>query len=582
MKKRKKSIFSHQWQAFFLTVIASTLTVWVSPVSSQETETSATIAAITTEEPEIPVDELKLLLKPLTQEELEVEAKAWQDLLKAKVQEISDAEIAIKRKNRETRKSEEAVDAIEKAQKSLEEAEARKKSASPESQEVEEAEKNLEAAQKELAKAQEAVEEAVEVKKQSQGTEEATQNLEVVAEAIEDEVNNTDNINSQQELVEKEKQLEALSEQLEDSSEVASEVKTQLVVGVTELQQEQTAIADRFDTVLDEFESKGGKAESFRQYIESVSGVEIDVTDTEGLWLRIGGWLKSEEGGLRWGKNIGIFSAIVATSVIVAAILGFITNRSLRILGGVSDPLRQFLVRTVWQTTIGVGVLLGLTALEINLGPILALVGGTSFILAFALQTNIGNLASGLMIMIYSPFNVGDEVELCGISGYIDSISLAHTKIKGWTGQIITIPNNSVLSSVVINHSARDTRRVSLQIRVGYSENLSKVEQLLLEIFQSHSLVLDQPRPSTFAWKFEEYFVDLYVGGWTKTSDYWRVYNETLHQIKEKFAQEGISIPIPQQNIRFQESTKLSLKPQKNISSVVQLSSNLEKSDAQS
>ncbi|WP_293154270.1 mechanosensitive ion channel family protein [Okeania sp. SIO2C9] len=580
MKKRKKSIFKHQWQAFCLTVIACTLTLWGSPASSQESETE--ITAITTEEPEIPVDELKLLLKPLTQEELEVEAKAWQNLLKAKVQEISDAEIAIKRKNRETRKSEEAVDAIEKAQKSLEEAEAGKKSASPSSPEAEEAEKNLEAAQKELAKAQEAVEEAVEVKKQSEGTEEATQNLEVVAEAIEDEASNTDDIDSQQELAEKEKQLEALSQQLEDSSEEASEVKTQLVVGVTELQQEQTALADRFDTVLDEFESKGGQAESFRQYIESVSGLEIDVSDTEGLWLRIAGWLKSEEGGLRWGKNIGIFSAIVVTSVIVAAILGFVTNRSLRIVGGVSDPLRQLLVRTVWQTTVGVGVLLALTALEINLGPILALVGGTSFILAFALQTNIGNLASGLMIMVYSPFNVGDEVELCGTSGYIDSISLAHTKVKGWTGQIITIPNNSVLSSVVINHNARDTRRISLQIRVGYSENLSKVEQLLLDIFKSHPLVLDQPGPSTFAWKFEEYFVELYVGGWTKTSDYWGVYNETIHQIKERFVQEGISIPVPQQDIRFQESTQLSFKPQKNSSSVGQLSSNDEQSDAQS
>ncbi|GGA01469.1 mechanosensitive ion channel family protein [Okeania sp. KiyG1] len=408
-------------------------------------------------------------------------------------------------------------------------------------------------AQQELAKAQEAIEEAVEVKKQSEGTEEATQNLEIVAEAIEDEVSNTGDIDSQQELAEKEKQLEALSEQLEDSSEEASEVKTQLVVGVTELQQEQTALADRFDTVLDEFESKGGKAESFRQYIQSVSGVEIDVSDTEGLWLRIAGWIKSEEGGLRWSTNIGIFSAIVVTSVIVAGILGFVTNRSLRVVGGVSDPLRQLLVRTVWQTTVGVGVLLALTALEINLGPILALVGGTSFILAFALQTNIGNLASGLMIMIYNPFNVGDEVELCGTWGYIDSISLAHTKVKGWTGQIITIPNNSVLGSVVINHSARDTRRVSLQIRVGYSENLSKVEQLLLDIFKSHPLVLEQPGPSTFAWKFEEYFVDLYVGGWTKTSDYWRVYNEALHQIKERFVQEGIEIPVPQQDLRLNE-----------------------------
>ncbi len=407
MKKTKKSIFRHKWQLFCLTIVTCTLIVWVSPIISQKSqaETSATIAAITTQEPEIPVDELKLLLKPLTQEELEVEAKAWQGLLKAKVQEISNAEIAIKRKNRETRKSQEAVDAVEKAKKLIEEAEEAKNTASPGSPELQEAEKNLEAARKELAKAQETVEEAIETKKESiEATKEATeatkeaieakkedieannqseeaqedtqnleevteaienedtQNLEEVTEAIENEANDTDETDTQQELAEKGKQLEAVSEQLEDASEDASEVKNLLVVGVTELLQQQTAIADRFDTVLDEFESKGGKPESFRQYLESVSGVEIDVSDTEGLWLRIASWLKSEEGGLRWAINLGIFSAIVATSVIVAAILSFVTNRSLLVIGGVSDSLRQFLVKFVQQATFVVGVLLALTA----------------------------------------------------------------------------------------------------------------------------------------------------------------------------------------------------------------------------
>ena len=163
--------------------------------------------------------------------------------------------------------------------------------------------------------------------------------------------------------------------------------------------------------------------------------------------------------------------------------------------------------------------------------------------------------------MIYNPFKVGDQVELSGTSGIIDSINLAHTKVRGVTGQIITIPNNLVLNSVVINHTARETRCIRLQIPVDYSDNLAKVEQLLLDVFKSHPLVLEEPTPSTFVWKFQEYFVDLYVAGWTKTSDYWKVYNEILHQIKEKFDQEGIEIAIPQQNIHFQKSMPLSLKP---------------------
>jgi len=122
--------------------------------------------AIITEPPTIPVDELKLLVQPLTLAELETEAAAWLELVKAKVQEISNAEIAIKRKNRQLDQEREAIAALEDAKATLTKAQAAQQATTPDSPEAEVAAENVEAAKEALKKAQAAIAEAAETKKE--------------------------------------------------------------------------------------------------------------------------------------------------------------------------------------------------------------------------------------------------------------------------------------------------------------------------------------------------------------------------------------------------------------------------------
>ncbi|NEO29409.1 MAG: mechanosensitive ion channel [Symploca sp. SIO3C6] len=577
MKNRKKtSRFVYRLRVICLTGFICTITAWGFPVQSQETtsEESTTPAAITTEDIEIPVDELELLVKPLTKQELEVEAQAWLLLLKEKVTEISNAEIAIKRKNREAQQAQEAVEALEEAQKKLEQANEAEDNNTESSQKVEEAQEALEEAQEaveEAVKAEEQIQqdeqlqEAVDSALEEQGDEdkkllinqgeetvgveeaqEATENIEEAAASLE-------NIEAGGDDADTEKELEAVSKKLEEAAESTSEVKTQLVVNVTELQEQRVAIVDRFNAVLEELQEKGGEVEAYDLYIKSVSGIDIDVTDTEGLWVRVVGWIQSEEGGLRWLVKIATFVGIVTASVIVAPILRMLTNRSLALVGGISDIFRLFIVRVVWQGTIVLGVFLALTAIEVNLGPVLALIGGASFILAFALQSNLGNLASGLMIMLYKPFDVGDEVKLGDIWGFVDSIGLANTKVRGFSGQISTLPNNSVWGSVITNNTAGETRAVSFSLKVGYNEDIPKIQELLLDVIRSHPLVLKTPAPSGMVWELADYYVNVLAKGWTKNSDYWTAYSDLMNQIKARLEQEGIAVPTPKQRIQVEE-----------------------------
>jgi small conductance mechanosensitive channel len=659
-------------RAIFLTGIICVFAISTTPVRSQE-ETEAKDAkakdakveevqpapkgdpkaATTTKELDIPVDELKVLVKPLTLEELQNEAAGWMLLLKTKAKEISLAEVAIKRENIAITKQDEGAKALEQAKKGIEEAEKIQGTATPGSPEHEQVAKKVEEAKENFKKAQEAVKEAKTTNKEvkedktlrgalekaketgdldkakqtldemkkgrekmvagSLNYEEATKKLEKLEAAIkafedaqkaqkgakpdspehkeateqldkaqgtikqllkelgagatEQSSQNLDNaiatlenteiknngeekkvagspgvVNDQQNLQQKQQLLEKTTKQLEKSSNAESDAKNQLVAAVTELQAQQTAIVDRFNVILEELEKKGSKVESYRQYIQAVSSVELDAKDTEGMGLRLLGWAKSEEGGMRWGNNTGKFLGVFVASIIVSQILGAILNPLLPLFGGTSVLMRSFIVVVVKRGGIVVGLLLALTALEVSLGPILALLGGVSFVLAFALQSNLGNLASGLMIMAYKPFDVGDEIKVGELWGHVDSINLANTKIKGFSGQIYTIPNNTVWGDTIENMSQGQIRKFSHWLRIGFEEDLVKVEQLLVEILKSHPKVLQEPAPKTDVWSIEDYYISVKAGGWVKKEDYWTVNSDTIRMLRERFDKEGLKL----------------------------------------
>ncbi|MGB3641331.1 MAG: mechanosensitive ion channel family protein, partial [Rivularia sp. (in: cyanobacteria)] len=371
-----------------------------------------------------------------------------------------------------------------------------------------------------------------------------------------------DVVNEKQNLNQKGKQLENAAKQLEKNAEADSKLKNQLVVNVTEAQSERTAIVDRFKVILDELELKGGDAKSYKQYIDAINTVELDLQDAEGIGVRLISWLQSGEGGLRWAGNLGKFVGIVVASIIVSQVLAIFLKGFLVKFDNVSGLMREFTIMVVKRGGVVVGFMLALTALEVSLGPIIALLGGASFVLAFALQSNLGNLASGLMMMLYKPFDVGDEVKVNGIWGYVDDVTLANTKLKGFQGQIFSIPNNVVWSDTIETLTQTKTRKVSIWLRISFDENLEALERLLVEIMKSHPKVLQDPPPSTSVSQIEDYYISVGIGGWTKTEDYWGVHSDAIRMIRERFIKEGIpvsAIPVREEIISHKVSSLIPL-----------------------
>lgn len=641
-------------------------------------------AATTTKDATIPVDELTLLVKPLTLDELNNEAAGWLLLLKTKVKAISDAEIAVKRLNQSIDKQKEAAEAAKQSKELMKLAQEALSSATPNSPEYAAASKQLEEAKASLDKAQKAVEAAKQAKEElekygalrdsvesakeseeltkaqkaletakeveakileqspsyknedtaqkidalkkaienfeklqaeqkkvqedspefqelKQKISEATQPLIQAREAIEGKTQSsdstkksaeelkkaenklkdtevkkettggqTDTVKEKEALEDKIKTLDIASQKLTENADFESKLKNQLVADVTQLQSDRTAVVDRFNVVLEEVKRKGGDIKSYQEYIEAIGIVLIDVKDSEGIGVRLLSWIKSGEGGVRWGINLAKFFGIILASVIVSQILGMILNYTLKILSRqTSKTLRHFLAMLVKRGGIVVGVLLALTALEISVGPILALAGGVSFVLAFALQSNLGNFASGLTLMLYKPFDIGDEIKINGIWGYVDSISLPSTMIKGFQGQMFTIPNNTVWSSTIENLTYSEKRQLAFSLRIGFNENLKKVEDLMLETIKSHPKVLQDPPPSTIVSSIEDYYISVGVSGWTKKDEFWDVYPEIIKMLKERFDKEGIRMAaIPEQ----QDINEMSAKQVEIVSHILEKS----------
>jgi small conductance mechanosensitive channel len=212
--------------------------------------------------------------------------------------------------------------------------------------------------------------------------------------------------------------------------------------------------------------------------------------------------------------------------------------------------LREFVVMLVKRGGVVLGVLIALTALEVSLGPVLTVLGGASFILAFALQSNLGNLASGLMIMFYKPFDVGDEVKVAGYWAYVDSITLANTKLKGFDGSLINLPNNTVWGSEIINYTYTEVREQMIPLYISFEQDIEQVGKMWMEITSSHPKVLDDPAPTWFPWNSHyESFICVGLSAWTKTEDYWSVYTDLLKKLQQRIRELEIELTAPVQEI---------------------------------
>ncbi|MBV1926004.1 MAG: mechanosensitive ion channel family protein [Rhodobacteraceae bacterium] len=329
-----------------------------------------------------------------------------------------------------------------------------------------------------------------------------------------------------------------------------SAIRKKIVVSATEL----NTTLEKYRTVLDQWQQKGASPDSLALYTKYASVVSSEiyrVTDIMALFRIAKVWLLSSNGGL--GFLIKVLAGIVALFVLtlIAKFNRRLIGQALEHVSAMSQLLKSFVQKAVYWLTLVLGFVLFLAIVGVNVTPVFAVFGGISFILAFALQDTLGNLASGLMIMLLKPFDTGDLIHVSGTSGVVDEMSIIATTIRTFDNQIIVVPNSKAWGDVITNVNAAPERRVDLVFGIGYTDNAPKAIDILSSLIEQNKLCLSDPAPLIFVGELGDSSVNIFCRPWVKTPDYWTVYWSLLHQAKEQFDAEGISIPFPQRDVHL-------------------------------
>ncbi len=336
--------------------------------------------------------------------------------------------------------------------------------------------------------------------------------------------------------------------------EAEADAAAKLQEQILGLGDERQLLAEKYTLVVDAWEAKGGDPDAitvYRKYMRAIAVGELKATDPATLVSHFLDWLGSRDGGIAILVKLAITAGSFMGLLVVAGIVRRVVRRWLEKVPTMSSLLQSFLVMVVYWLALVAGILMVLALLGINVTPLFAVVGGASFIIAFALQETLGNLASGLLIMITKPFDVGDFVNAAGVAGTVENTSIVATTIKTFDNQVIVVPNNKIWGSIITNVNALPTRRVDLVFGIGYGDDIAVAQKVLEETVAEHPLVLDNPEPTIRVNELADSSVNFICRPWAKTQDYWSVYWDLTRQVKERFDAAGLSIPFPQQDVHL-------------------------------
>jgi small conductance mechanosensitive channel len=157
------------------------------------------------------------------------------------------------------------------------------------------------------------------------------------------------------------------------------------------------------------------------------------------------------------------------------------------------------------------------------------------------------------MILMYRPYDIGNFVNVAGVSGTVSAMTLVSTTLTLPDNQTVVIPNNSIWGGIITNVTGSETRRVDMVFGIGYDDDIAKAQSILEKIVKDHPLVLGSPEPVIRVNELADSSVNFVCRPWTRTSDYWAVYWDITRQVKEQFDQNSVSIPFPQRDVHVHQ-----------------------------
>jgi len=180
-----------------------------------------------------------------------------------------------------------------------------------------------------------------------------------------------------------------------------------------------------------------------------------------------------------------------------------------------------------------------------------ALIGAAGLAIGLSLQGSLANLAGGVLILLFRPFQVGDFIQAQGQTGTVHAIQVFYTVLKTPDNKTIIIPNGALSNDFIINFSTEKNRRIDMTFGIGYDDDIKAAKNILLKLVQEDERIFKEPEPQVAVAELGESSINFTVKVWCKSSNYWNIYFDMQEKVKKSFDKAGISIPYPQRDVHL-------------------------------
>jgi small conductance mechanosensitive channel len=214
-------------------------------------------------------------------------------------------------------------------------------------------------------------------------------------------------------------------------------------------------------------------------------------------------------------------------------------------------PFVSNLVYFVLLAAVLIAVL-GLFGIETT--SLVAVLGTAGLAIGLALQGTLANFSSGVMLLLFRPFHVGDYIDAAGTAGTVTEIGVFSTTLNTPDNVKIIVPNSGIFGATIKNFSANDTRRNDIVLGISYDDDISNAIAVVNAVLSKDSRVLSDPEPVVAVSELADSSVNLVVRPWCRKEDYWGLRFDLTRRLKEELEQGGCSIPYPQHDVHLHQT----------------------------
>lgn len=263
--------------------------------------------------------------------------------------------------------------------------------------------------------------------------------------------------------------------------------------------------------------------------------------DLKNLW---------ETYGIEWGTNIILALVIFFVGRWASKLVSGIVQRLLS-RAKMDDMLINFIMSILNAVLLLFIIIASLSQLGVDTTSLVALIGAAGLAIGLALKDSLQNFASGVMLIVFKPFKVGNYVEAAGTAGVVESVGIFSSTFRTGDNREVIIPNGNIYKGTITNYSARETRRVDMVFGIGYDDDIKQAKQILTDLVESDERVLQDPAPTIALSELADSSINFIVRPWVKSGDYWSLKWDMNEKVKHAFDEAGIGIPYPQMDVHL-------------------------------